>query len=613
MQKPIAAVILFLLTALTVSSASVSSSATTAVSSTEQVSPYLDHGGLPDNVTAKQPRSLLLGDSTLAALVWEPRAQVTLAGLDYVLDAESCRTISVPSCRGRTNPITGLRIIPDNGLQVLANLAPGSFDELVMMIGYDESSETFAKSLPLVVDLARNKGFAHITWLTFHVNGGYQPPLDGDASYRSNNAILARAAGSLGGFLTLLDWNRYAEDIGGVIEPDGAHLTSAGAYAVGGFIHSALDAIWARTVSSRPADLAHLQKAAVPGGYVLAAPPTRLIDTRALSGRVAAGQAVRVEVPGGPRLSGVSVNLTAVAPVTAGFLTAYPCTTAVPNVSSLNFAPAETRSSSTLVTLDVDGGFCVFSSARTDVLVDLQGTFDPTRSAVVHGQPPLRVFDSRDAGIRLTAGRSQRILLSTRDTVGVSLIATAVGALADGWLAITPLSADGTCSAPMTSNLNFTRAAAIANAVSVAVDPTVAVVCAYSSAPVHLVLDVMAVVDSGIKVRGLRVDSTDERWLGSRVERILDTRLTVGKQRRSTVVMPSRTRAVTVTAVDPDADGFVTLYSSDQHGVCGEPPTASLLNVRVASAGANMAFVPSGSVMCLAASTLTHLIVDTLS
>ncbi len=611
------AALLFIVTALAVQTVaegdSASASASPATLTGEQVESYLASSRLPDNVTPKQPRSLLLGDSTMAALVWEPRAQATLAGLDFVLDAESCRTISVPSCRGRTNPITGQRIIPDNGLQVLANLPASSFDELVMMIGYDESSATFSKSLPLVIDLARKKGIAHITWLTFHVNGGYQPPLDGDASYRSNNAILAEVAYSSSGFLSLLDWNRYAEDVGGLIEPDGAHLTVTGAYAVGGFIHSALDVLWASTVSSPPAIVAHPQKQAAPGGYVLQTAPTRLLDTRSLGGWLAAEQAIRVQVPGGFALAGVSINLTVVAPASSGFLTAYSCTAAVPNISSLNFGRRETRASSTLVALDADGGFCVYSSARTALLADLEATFDPSKAGLAHGQAPTRVFDSRTTGGPLAANTSRPIVLGIGDAAGVSLIATAVGATDDGWLAVTPVSADGSCATPSTSNLNFVRSTAIANTVSVAVDPSVAVVCAYSSSPVHLVLDVMATIGGGTDPLDLKLGGSDERWRASDPQRVLDTRISGGKLRRVTVRVPKQTQAVTVTAVDPDTDGFVTLYPGDDLGRCGQPPNSSLLNVRAGAAAANMTFLPQNSALCLTSSVSTHLIVDILA
>lgn len=126
------------------------------------------------------------------------------------------------------------------------------------MIGYNESSATFAQSLPLMLNLARSKGYKHVTWLTFHIDGICQPPLDGDASYRSNNVILKAAVEQQNGYLALLDWNTYADDTGGSLQSDGAHLTVAGAYAGGDFIHSAVDVLWGAKASNAPSELAHL-------------------------------------------------------------------------------------------------------------------------------------------------------------------------------------------------------------------------------------------------------------------------------------------------------------------------------------------------------------------
>jgi hypothetical protein len=197
------------------------------------VASYLNPAQLPPGAPVGRPTVFIVGDSTLAALEWEPAAQSTLAGLDFKLDAKSCRTISIPSCRGRNDPVTGERTIPDNGLTVVGNEPANAFDELVLMIGYNESSATFSQSLPLMLNLARSKGYKHVTWLTFHVAGTYQPPLDGDASYRSNNVILKAAVAAQNGYLTLLDWNTFADDTGGLLQSDGAHLSVAGAYAVG--------------------------------------------------------------------------------------------------------------------------------------------------------------------------------------------------------------------------------------------------------------------------------------------------------------------------------------------------------------------------------------------
>ena len=584
------------------------------------VAGYLNPAQLPPGAPAGRPKVFIVGDSTLAALEWEPAAQSTLDGLNFKLDAKSCRTISIPSCRGRNDPVTGVRTIPDNGLTVVGNEPANAFDELVLMIGYNESSATFSQSLPLMLNLARSKGYKHVTWLTFHVDGTYQPPLDGDASYRSNNVILQAAVAAQNGYLTLLDWNSYADDTGGLLQSDGAHLSVAGAYAVGDFIHSAVDVLWGAKASNAPSELAHVQRTPQAGGYVISPSPVRLLDTRGLNGPLAGGEAVRVLVPGGTAFAAASVNLTAVGASAAGFFTAYSCTATVPNVSTLNFDRGETRAASTIVALDAEGGFCLTSSVRSHAIVDLLGVIDPAATGSIVSQKAVRAFDSRAGKVRLAASSSLRIALPVTGTEGVSVIATAVDATADGWLAVTPTGSDGTCAVPGTSNLNFVRADAVANAVGLAVDRFQPYACLYASAPVHVLIDVMATIGSGAATtRAVSADATtlapaiDDRWVASSVaRRIIDTREKIGKTQNFAIKLPAGTHAVTVTAAEPASVGFVTAYPAADANVCGPPPNASLINIRPGGAAANMMFVDPSRMLCLYASSPTQLIVDTL-
>jgi hypothetical protein len=595
-------------------------SATAASLPADDVASYLNPAQLPPGVPTTRPRVFIVGDSTLAALEWEPAAQSTLAGLDFKLDAKSCRTISIPSCRGRNDPVTGVRTIPDNGLTVVGDEPANEFDELVLMIGYNESSATFAQSLPLMLNLARSKGYRHVTWLTFHVAGTYQPPLDGDASYRSNNVILKAAVAAQNGYLTLLDWNTYADDTGGLLQSDGAHLSVAGAYAVGDFIHSAVDVLWGARASKGPSELAHEQRTPEAGGYVISPSPVRLLDTRGLNGPLGGGGAVRVLVPGGTAFAAASVNVTAVGASAPGFFTAYSCTAAVPNVSTLNFDRGETRAASTLVSLDAEGGFCLSSSVRSHAIVDLLGVIDPATAGSIVSQKAVRAFDSRTRKLRLTANTSLRIALPVSGAEGVSVIATAVDATADGWLAVTPTGPDGTCAVPSTSNLNFIRANAVANAVGLAVDRLQPYACLYASAPVHVLIDVMATIDSGAaSTQAVSADATrlapviDDRWRASSVtRRIIDTREKIGKSQNVAVMLPAGTHAVTVTAAEPASVGFVTAYPASDANVCGPPPNASLINIRPGGAAANMMFVDPSRALCLYASSPTQVIVDTL-
>ena len=196
---------------------------------------------------ARTPRVLLIGDSTLAAVRWYGSSQRNLAGLDYVLDAQSCRAVTAVSCVGRTDPVTGRRIRPANALDVLRSHRPGSVGELVLMVGYDESYTAFQRSVQVMTDAALAHGVDHVTWLTFRTDVSYVPPLGAarDHSYRSNNALLRSAAAASGGYITLLDWNGYVNSRSGLVERDGVHLTSAGAAAVAALIRDSVVGWWA--------------------------------------------------------------------------------------------------------------------------------------------------------------------------------------------------------------------------------------------------------------------------------------------------------------------------------------------------------------------------------
>jgi hypothetical protein len=72
--------------------------------------------------------------------------------------------------------------------------------------------------------------------------------------------------------------------------------------------------------------------------------------------------------------SAVVLNVTAVDPETAGFLTVYACGTARPPVSNVNFAVGQTIPNLVVTPLSSTGTVCVFSSTKTHVLIDVFGT-----------------------------------------------------------------------------------------------------------------------------------------------------------------------------------------------------------------------------------------------
>ncbi len=119
-----------------------------------------------------------------------------------------------------------------------------------------------------------------------------------------------------------------------------------------------------------------------PGGAEFTAvAPRRIIDTRDGTGvgapaRLGAGAVLEVSLATGAATA-VAVNVTAVQPSTAGYLTVYPCGTNPPLASTLNYEPGEIVPALAIVALGTGGKVCVTTFASTDVVVDLQATFTP--------------------------------------------------------------------------------------------------------------------------------------------------------------------------------------------------------------------------------------------
>ncbi len=115
--------------------------------------------------------------------------------------------------------------------------------------------------------------------------------------------------------------------------------------------------------------------------------PARFVDTRPGAntqdgrlegfGALSAGQTLRVKIAGRgdvPDLATAAVvNIAAVNPTALGFFTVWNCDGAQPNASSLNFVAGSNGSSEIVAGLNTSGEICVFTSAGTQLLVDVVG------------------------------------------------------------------------------------------------------------------------------------------------------------------------------------------------------------------------------------------------
>ena len=350
-----------------------------------------------------------------------------------------------------------------------------------------------------------------------------------------------------------------------------------------------------------------------PGSRFTALTPARLADTRSGLGgsaRLDAGGVLRLQVTGrGGVPAGATsavLNVVAVNPSAAGFLTVHPCSAVVPDVSVLNFAGGQTVANSTIATLNATGEVCVFAQAASDVIVDVTGWLGSAGASRLTQIGPLRVADTRSGlgrSWRLAAGATATFDLRgflPSGSTAVALNLTAVEPSAGGFLTAYPCD-EGR---PETSSLNFGGGETRPNNGIVAVSRG-GLLCVYAQVAADVIVD----LTGALGPTGLSYVPTDP-------ERLVDTRPRVPVGAGGTVMYGLRTRAlgdmtpiaasVNVAVADHPGDGFTTSFD------CQTLRDTSTLNQVAGSVSANGAIVPVSDAMasCVYSQTGGNVIVD---
>jgi hypothetical protein len=374
----------------------------------------------------------------------------------------------------------------------------------------------------------------------------------------------------------------------------------------------------------------------------LATPPSRLVplasrlfDTRPGTAAgaiavpkqlVAGGSFLEVQLTGNAGIPGsgvgsVVLNVTAVDPTADGFITVYPCGTR-PGTSNLNFTSGQTVANTVITPVSAAGKVCFYADGTTHLIADLSRWFPAGQGLNSSGAS--RLFDTRPgtaAGViavpkQLVAGGSFLEVQLTGNAgipgsgVGsVVLNVTAVDPTAGGFITVYPC---GT--RPATSNLNFTSGQTVANTVITPVSAA-GKVCFYADGTTHLIADLSGWFPTG------------QGPTSSGASRLFDTRpgtaagaIAVPKQlvaggsflevqlTGNAGVPGSGVGSVVlnVTAVDPTAGGFITVYP------CGTRPATSNLNFTSGQTVANTVITPVSAAgkVCFYADGTTHLIAD---
>ena len=71
--------------------------------------------------------------------------------------------------------------------------------------------------------------------------------------------------------------------------------------------------------------------------------------------------------------AGVLLNVTAVNPDGAGFVTVFPCGSARPVASNLNYVAGQVVPNAVLAKLGAGGKVCLFTQSGADLVVDVNG------------------------------------------------------------------------------------------------------------------------------------------------------------------------------------------------------------------------------------------------
>jgi hypothetical protein len=232
--------------------------------------------------------------------------------------------------------------------------------------------------------------------------------------------------------------------------------------------------------------------------------PRRILDTR--SGQpLRPGSVLRVDVEGGSSPApdaavAVAVNLTGTGASGSGWIRAFPCGVAEPDVSSLNPRAGRDRANSAIIPTGSNGTICLTSSITTHVIIDITGWFGEQSGRQFVPVTPIRLTDTRSAhpdlnggGARLLEpGRELRVQVAgsrgiTADARAVTLNLVATDGPSAGWLRVVPCGG-----ASDVSNLNYPGVVAVANGANVMLDGQGAV-CVTTSAPTHVIVDVTGV------------------------------------------------------------------------------------------------------------------------
>lgn len=379
-------------------------------------------------------------------------------------------------------------------------------------------------------------------------------------------------------------------------------LSSRRTFAVGAVIGSI---VVAGLVSTTPAIAA--VPAVVSGDSFSAVTPTRILDTRtglgvpgSVAAPIGAASAVTLHVAGvagvPDPVDAVVLNVTAVAPTKATFVSVYPGDVSTPTVSNINLPAGAVVPNLVTVKVDAAGDVKLYNSAGSvHLLADVTGYYDTTATDTYTPMDPQRILDTRELGLGgpfpVPAGGTVDVQIANSFSIpanadAVVLNVTAVGATANTYIQVYPKPATST-PPPTVSNLNVAPHTAVANLVTVGIGDTGKVRLRNANGSVHLIADVAGYFSTDAS-GSLFTPITPTRILDSRTGAAFGPGGAEDELIGDGAPVPTTATAAlfNLTAVAPNAPTYLQAYPTPTGGHAF--PAVSNLNVAAGETRANL-------------------------
>jgi hypothetical protein len=183
-------------------------------------------GGAPGAEPGRSERTrvTVFGDSAATAMAYDPKAREILGtGVDLKLEVAACRRLGDLSC-----PYDGVR--PPNVIERASALGRDLGPVVVLAVGYNDYENNYADNIEETLRVLGKSGVEHVLWVTLR---------EERQSWARMNEMIAAAARKHSE-VTVLDWNGRARAHDDWVQPDGIHLTPAGAQGMATMINDSL-------------------------------------------------------------------------------------------------------------------------------------------------------------------------------------------------------------------------------------------------------------------------------------------------------------------------------------------------------------------------------------